>query len=643
MRAVILSLAVLGANLLAATAAEARVVDVEVLSRTPVAGGAAFGASGAYELVKAKVFIAEKPGTPGNSVIVDLAKADRDAAGEVHANADLELLQPVDPAKRNGTTIVEIPNRGGRGILHYLDKGDHFLEDRGYTVAWIGWQWDVPAKPDLLGLRAPVVADNGKPVTGLVRSDFVPALETFSHEVGDRGHIPYRLADENDPANVLTVRDAPDAPRRVIPRSTWRLDFLENEGSTFQRTGTVIVDKPFEPGHIYELVYKARDPVVTGMGFAMVRDTVAWMKRDPKSFAPAKRVLGFGISQSGRFLRHFLYVGMNRAEDGGPAFDGVFSDVAGAGRGSFNHRFAQPSRDGPSSSSFDYQTDLFPFSEDALLAHADIAGAKVFESFGSYEYWSRGASLLTTTPDGSRDVTLPENVRVYAFAGSQHNPGLPSRRTDFAANPTDPEDFGWSLRALMLALDRWCSGTGQPPPSRYDRVADGTLVTPEALAFPQIPGIRFEPNAYHHERALDFGPDFVTQGIVEYEPPHVGAPYRVLVPAVDADGNEKAGIRMPEVAVPLGTYAGWNPRTPAIGLPQLNVDFTGTYAPFARDFATRGADPRHSITERYPTREAYLDAYDTYAALLAQQGYVLSADLPALHALAERRWQEVNP
>jgi len=650
--------------LAAAAGAQARVTHVDIVSREPVANGAAFGTAGSYELITARVTVAEDPAAATNGAIVDLSRAPRETDGLVHATADLVVLKPVDGTRANGSTIVEIPNRGGRGILRYLDKattmmpyaaatsmGDGFLLKRGFSVAWIGWQWDVPDKPGYLKLRAPLATEGARSLTGLVRSDFVPEIPLREHEIGDRGHIPYPVADVNDSANVLTVRDGRDAPRRVIARAHWHFAAWAN-GKSSSPTGMLVADEPFAPGHIYELVYRATDPVVTGMGFAAVRDVVAWMKRDSSSFAPAKRVEAFGISQSGRFLRHFLYAGMNRADDAGAAFDGVFSDVGGAGRGSFDHRFAQPSRDGPSSSSFDYPTDVFPFSDaieedtrsnarDGLLAHADVASVKLFESFGSYEYWSRGASLVTTTPDGKRDLALPDNVRVYAFAGSQHNPGIPWRTTPQASNPTNPQDFGWSLRALVVALDRWCTDGTAPPPSRYPRVADGTLVVPETLAFPKIPGVRFVPGAYHAVRALDFGLDFLTQGIDSVEPPRVGAPYRVLVPAVDKDGNERAGIRMPEVAIPLGTYTGWNPRASAIGLPELNVDFTGTFVPFARDAASRGADPRASIVERYGKRDGYLRAYGAAAKVLASEGYVLGEDVGALNALAERRWREV--
>ncbi|MFN2461093.1 MAG: alpha/beta hydrolase domain-containing protein, partial [Candidatus Velthaea sp.] len=303
-----------------------------------------------------------------------------------------------------------------------------------------------------------------------------------------------------------------------------------------------------------------------------------------------------------------FYQGFNADEDGRIVFDGMFADVAGAGRGSFNHRFAQPSRDGPSFSSFLYPTDVFPFTDavehdpfgapdDGLLTHANAlnSGVKVMYSFGSYEYWSRGASLTHTTADGAADMPLPANVRIYAIAGSQHNPGLPSRRTSFARAPTNPNDFSWALRALVVRLDDWVARGTPPPPSLYPSMAAHTLVPLSAVRFPAIAGAGF-PQTYHHEYALDFGPDFSERGIVTVDPPRVGREYPVLLPQVDADGNESAGLRMPEVAVPLGTYTGWNFRREDTGFPTELVDFTGSFLPFAQSARTRAASSRASVT-----------------------------------------------
>lgn len=663
MKRILLAFAFLSA--LGATA-DARVLRVDVISRVDVNDGKPFGSAGVYEKIVARAFFADQPGTRANAPIVDLDLAPRDANGEVLSSADVVILRPKKMELGNGSGVVEVPNRGGKGILSYLnhaarsadpttpaEMGDGFLMEHGFTVAWIGWQWDVPDDPQLLHFNAPVVTDHGKVITGPVRSDFVPTQLIHESVIGDRGHTPYPIADQNDPRNVLTERDSIYGARRVVPRTSWRFARWI-DGQYAPSANYVASADGFTPGHIYELVYIGKNPVVTGLGFAAVRDVVSYLKHDPQSIAPVKRVLGFGISQSGRFLRHMLYEGLNTDEGGAIAFDGIFADVGGAGRGSFNHRFAQPSRDGPSFSSFEYPTDLFPFTDlsehdlyghpdDGLLTHAHALDTpvKIMYSFGAYEYWSRGASLTHTTPDGTADFDLPPDVRIYAIAGSQHNPGLPTRTTPFAQQPTNPNDFSWALRSFIVHLDRWVTGDGVPPASAYPTISEHTLVPLADIHFPAIAGVGF-PTTYHHEYAFDFGPQFLTRGINSIEPPRVGGEYGVRLPQVDVDGNELDGVRMPEVAVPLGTYTGWNFRRPDTGFPTELVDFTGMFLPFAVNPAARPAgDPRRAISERYRNKDEYLDLYARHAADMAEGGYLLPDDLAAVQKRGETLWHDI--
>jgi hypothetical protein len=640
--------------------ASAHVTRIEIVSRHDVAAGAAFGSAGAYEEIDARAYFADDPALPANAAVVDLGLAPRNAGGLVESSADLEIIRPKNAARANGTLLVEIPNRGERAMPSYLmhataanPQGDGFLLTHGYTLAWIGWEWDIPADPKRLRLAAPIATQNGLPMTGLVRSDFVPDRPVSEFPIGHRGMTPYPIANENDPRTALTVRDSITGPRRTLPRKAWRFARWI-DGNYVPDSGYVAARAGFSPGHIYELVYVAKDPIVTGLGFTAVRDVVSYLKHDPRTLAPVKCAIGFGVSQSGRFLRHALYQGFNADENGARVFDGIFADVAGAGRGSFNHRFAQPSRDGPSFSSFFYPTDLFPFTDasesdpfggpdDGLLTHAGAlgSGVKIVYSFGSYEYWSRGASLTQTTADGSQDVALPPNVRLYAIAGTQHVPGLPSRHADDAVNPTNPNDFTWALRAQLVALDRWITSGAEPPPSRYPTIKDATLVKLGDIRFPEIPGVTL-PGTFHHEYALDFGPDFAAHGIASLEPPNVGDEYGVRLPQVDLDGNEEAGIVLPEVAVPLGTYTGWNPRAPEDGFPRELVDFTGSFIAFRVPVTTGPVDdPRPSILDRYTDRAGYLAKYAAAAQRLAAAGYLLPEDVPALQARAEALWHAI--
>jgi Alpha/beta hydrolase domain len=612
--------------------AQARVVRFDVTSRTPIAYG--------YEKIAGKLSFADSPTDQANRGVVDLALAPRNVRGEVESSADVLILAPAGRTRENCPAVIDIPNRGGATALALNrgrfsrdaatpdDLGDGFLMRHGFCVVVIGWQFDVPREPGLLGLIAPVATDRGRTITGLVRSDFHVDAPEAEHGIGDRDHVPYPIASENDPANVLTERADVLAPRRTIARTSWR----------FTRGGTSIaLDGNFMPGAIYELVYRAKDPVVVGLGLAAVRDTVSFLKHDPSAPLHVARAYGFGISQSGRFLRTLVQRGFDTDEAGRPVFDAIVPIVSGPSLGSFDHRFAQPSRDAAAFSSFFYPTDIPPFREAQWVPK----NLKVIDVDTSHEYWGRTASLMTTTDDGARDVTLPENVRFYAIAGGMHIPNLAPTLRDGMRQRTDPLDYRWVERALLLRLDAWVRTGVRPPASRYPKIADGTLVTPEAWTFPAIPGI-VPPApivALHRTWRYDFGPHW-KDGIDDREPPAVGAPYATLVPRVDADGIDLGGLRLPEIAVPLATYTGWNLRTAATGFGDRLVDFFGTFAPFAATRAQRLAtnDPRPSVEERYAGRDAYLRAYDAATAALVRDGYVLQEDAPALHARAVELW-----
>jgi hypothetical protein len=660
-----------------ATPATARVERIEILRRGEVAGGKAFGAAGAYEKIVARAHFSVRPDDPHNRPIVDLQLAPRNAAGAVELWADLYLLRPRDPARGNGSLLLEVPNRGGKGILSIVNRvergrssldpdraadfGDGFLLERGFTLAWVGWQWDVRDEPNRMRLQAPIATDkSGSSIRGLVRSDFIvgaPARDQpLGHQMGGTsGGTEYEVAEPDSRDNVLTVRDRPLDPRRVIPRSQWSFARQVN-GALVPDRRSIHFPAGFQPGKIYELVYVARDPRVAGLGFAAVRDLVSYLKHAPDAVARVQRALGVGISQSGRFLRHFLYEGFNADEAGRRVFDGLIPHVAGAGRGNFNHRFAQPSRDAQPMNAILYATDLFPFSDlpqrdpvsgrrQGLLAAAvrDKVVPKIFHTNTSYEYWSRAASLIHTTPDGKADAPLPEEVRVYFFPGLQHftGPFPPARGQGgdrASVHRQSPLPVAWFWRALITTLDAWVKSDTPPPPSHYPRIAERTLVSPGALAFPKIPGAR-PPADVHRAFRVDFGPRFA-EGIISRQPPRAGQPFPTLVPQVDADGNELHGVRLPQLAAPLATYTGWNFRDPSIGAPWARISFLGSYFPLPPTAAAREAsgDPRRSIAERYPDRDAYLRAFREQAEQLARDRYLLSEDLPALIEQARSDW-----
>ncbi|MEO7653454.1 MAG: alpha/beta hydrolase domain-containing protein, partial [Bryobacteraceae bacterium] len=527
------------------------------------------------------------PKLPANQIIADIDKAPCNADGLVEFSSDIYVLKPRDPARGNGSVLYEVSNRGNKGMLAMFNRaagshdprttdhlGDTFLMEQGFTLVWLGWQFDVPRAEGLMRLYAPIATDQGKPITGLVRSEIIPDKKEFSHSLADRNHMPYTPANSNDPALTLTVRDRNDGVRRPIPRSQWKI--VEETHLS--------MDAGFEPGRIYELVYTARDPALAGLGLTAVRDLMSFLKYgtgnsvtplgDQRRFI--KRAFGFGTSQSGRFLRTFVYYGFNADENGRQVFDGVLAHVAGGGRGSFNQRFAQPSRDGHPFLNFFYPTDIFPHTDvtqtdaetgltDGLLAKADQAKVtpKIFYTNSSYEYWGRSASLIHTTVDGRNDAPLPASTRIYMFAGGQHGPASFPPKRSATRNLTNPNPYTWSMRALLVAMQNWVKDGKEPPPSQYPMLAEGKLVAVPALQFPKIPGITVPQRLQKGYRA-DYGPEFRSRGIVTIEPPQIGKPFPTLVPQVDGDGNETAGVRMPDIQAPLATFTGWNLRAPEL-------------------------------------------------------------------------------
>jgi alpha/beta hydrolase family protein len=647
----------------------AEVVRIEVTSRADFVGAQPFGAAGPYEKLSGRIYFAVDPSLPANRIVTDISKAPRNAAGKVEFSSDFFLIKPKQIARGNGAVLYEVSNRGGKGLLAFFnhatgsldpatpaDMGDGFLLKQGFTLLWVGWQFDPPQRPGLVRVYPPIATDDGKPIRGLVRSDFVVTEKEADHSLADRDHLAYQVLDPNDPGNVMTVRDSVDGPRRIVPRSQW--SFAKSDGATQvpDRTRVALSGK-FEPGKIYEVVYTAEQPPIVGLGPAAIRDVISMMKygsADALSIPSGSisRALAFGVSQSGRFLRKYLYDGFNRDERDRKVFDGVIAHVAGAGRGSFNHRFAQPSRDAHPYLNFFYPTDIFPFTDvaqkdpetgvtDGLLAHAGSPELlpKIFYTNSEYEYWGRAASLIHTTVDGTADAPLMDNVRIYLLSAGQHGPGpFPPTQT-IGQQKNNPLDYRWAMKALLVAMDRWTADGTLPPPSRYPHIADGTLVPPDRLKFPKVPGVTTS-TAVHKAYRADYGPRFATEGIVTVEPPKIGDAFPILVPQVDADGNGIAGVRMPELSVPLATYTGWNLFNARSGPVDALSSMQGSYIPLPRTGADRkrSTDPRSSVEERYRDKDQYVGLVTKAALDLIDHGYLLSEDLAAVVKSAARHW-----
>ncbi len=657
---------ILAAVTLNPTLTAARVARVVVDRRETILNGRTFGTAGPYEKIVGKISFSFDPTNPKNTRIVDLNKAPRNADGLVEARANFMVLRPKNPVHGGGTALLEVSNRGGKALLPYFNGGtwtrnprleshfgDGFLVRLGLTIIWVGWQHDVPPRKCLLRLHVPVAREGNRPIQGLVRSDWTVDQPTKTLALGHRNHIAYPGSDPNHADNVLTVRDGRLTPRRTVPRHEWRFAREEN-GRVVESRNTIYKESSFEAGKIYELVYRAQDPKVVGLGLAAVRDMMSYAKYDPASLFPVKNGIAIGISQSGRFLRQFLYQGFNTDEHGRKVFDGLIIHTAGAGRGSFNHRFAQPSRDAHRYSSFFYPTDIFPFTsrtqadpetglKTGLFTHMDNWDhlPKIFYTNTGYEYWGRAASLIHTTTDGARDIEPYPNERMYHLASGQHFVGrfppdskLPGSRA-YRGNPLN---FLYTMRALLARMVAWVRDHTEPPPSAYPRIDAGTLVPIDKVAFPKLPDVTF-PQVAHEAYRVNYGPRW-QEGIIDRQPPELGKPFPILVPQVNTFGNELGGVRSIEILVPLATYTPWSLRTGFPGATDELTDFLGTYIPLPKTEAERreASDPRPSIASLYADKKDYLTSVERAARSLVEQRFLLDEDVPRVVARAAQHW-----
>jgi len=613
-----------------ATLARAEVTRVEIKTRGDVQDGAVFGDAGAYELLEGRIYFAVDPKSARNQVIVDLDKAPRNAAGQIELSADLAILKPKDSAKGNGTLLLDVVNRGNKTVLTSFDRasptdlGDGFLLRRGFTVAWVGWEFDVPERAGAVRIDVPRAAG----VNGRVRATLTPTSATPTAEFTDL--IRYAPADAAAASATLSVREGALGKPFAYKRSEFKLD-----------GNTVSLEGGFFAGRTYELEYDAADPPVAGLGFAAVRDTAAWLKHAADAPINAQRALAFGSSQSGRFLRTFLYFGFNGDEKNRLVFDGVMAHIAGASRLDLNRRWATPTGLGQ------FDATSFPFADAALRDPATGAeeGAldnprakdfkpKIFYTNTGVEYWGggRSAALIHTTPDGTKDLELPDNERVYFLTGSQHGPArFPPAPARLGAQRENPNDYWLTMRALLVSMDDWLRGGKAPPASRYPRLANGTLVPAAQVAFPALPGVRAPQQLPAASRTAN--PLVAKDGA-----PGTMLPF--LVPQTDKDGIELAGVRLPDIEAPLATYTGWNFRNASIGGAGTLYPLLGSYIAFPATAEARAAakDPRAAIAERYTSKQAYLEKIEAAGDKLVADRYLLPEDMPAVLDRAGRHF-----
>jgi hypothetical protein len=636
------------------------ITAITITAVEPFAEGKSFGEAGPYLRLRGVARGVLDPRAPENAGIVDLDRAARNAAGLVEYATDFFMLRPAEPQRGSGMLVYDVTNRGAKRILSLLDDvpandpiaandpktardaGLGFLLGRGHAIVWSGWDPSAPRANNGLGADFPLALDDsGRPLTGHIRDEF---------HVGTRGpaelvtrRLSYPAASTEQPAARLTVRDREGDRRSLIPRQEW--EFVDARSIRLLPEG-----RAFSPFKIYELAYQASDAKVLGIGFASVRDLVSCLRyphtavgglanplaADGGSDAGIRHAIAFGVSQSGRFLRHFLELGMNRDSAGRRVFDGVMSHVAGAGKVFANHRFGMPGRTATQHEDRLYPENWFPFGNAAAtdpfsgrsgaILQGDASDPLVLETNSSTEYWQKGASLVHIDPDGRVDAALPANVRVYLIAGTQHGgrPGADPYPGP-CVNPRNTHSATPALRALFHALEEWVTTGVEPPPSRVPSLAAGTAVPAEAVRMPRVKGFAVAPGANR-----------IIPPVNWIDPPEAGPAqfYATFVAAVDGDGNEIAGVRLPSIAVPLATHTGWNVyKAP----PGELCDRDGSLIPFARSRAERESvdDPRPSLEERYGNRAAYVARVREAAAALVTERLLLPADAEAFVKAAE--------
>ncbi len=635
------------AGLLGVGTAGAEVTRVEILTRTDVLDGATFGGAGAYEKLQGRIYFAVDPSLPRNRIIADLDKAPRNARGLVEFSSDIQIIRPKDPARGNGVLLFDVVNRGATRLLSVFSRGtasndattaEHFgdalLLREGYTLVAVGWQFDVPAERGRIGLRAPVATENGRPIRGWVRMWVIPdkPAPSLAYATASYNTTAYPPIDLQSAEARLTVREGIVAPLRLIPREQWMFA-RDEDGTPVADPNSLWLDGGFQPGLTYEVAYETQNPPVAGLGLAALRDTASALKYSTDSVAPGRYAYMYGASQTGRLIRHVVYEGFTIDEQERKAFDAAFVHTGGPGRGSFNERFAQPNELGSFTQTrfpilYQMVTDPVTGLRDGLGARIPAGlEPKLFLVDTSSEYWDRGrvAALRHVSLDGGDDVTDAPNVRVFQIAGTQHGSGQFPPSSGNGQLRGNSNDYRWAQRGLLIALDAWVRRGTEPPPSLHPRLSDGTLVPQRDFTFPAIPGVQVPTSVPGSSR------------------PEVPAPYSVLpflVPAVDDDGNETGGIRLPEQAVPLMTLTGWQFRNARVGAPRVLLAMQGAHIPFpaTRADRERSNDPRRSVEERYSSRADYVSKIRDVATALARQRYVLDEDIIRIVERAGQQW-----
>jgi hypothetical protein len=698
-----------------AAPAQARITRIEISHVEPAFGGQSFGAAGVFERATGRAYGEVDPAAAANAPIQDIGLAPRNASGMVEYSTDIDILRPADPAKGNKVLLFNVLNRGNKGAEDLFNAdvtgsqadrnrlaspGDGWLQRQGYTLIWFGWQADVLPGDGRMTFSVPAARNaDGSPLEGVVRSELVvrAAATTLNLSSGwftglTHNSYPTVSTDNRTPLAdgflpTLTVRGRENAPREPISSVDWRFGACSQSDAPDPKQ--ICYPAGFQPGKLYELIYRARDPLVMGLGFAVARDLGAFLRSadhddagtaNPVAHGPDIRTIVMGTSQSGRMIRSLIHLGFNEAGPNAPVpnarvFDGALPHIGG-GLLPLSLRFAQPGRAWGQQVDHLYPAYDFPFTyarvqdplterSQGILDRCTVSSTcpRIFHAATALELWEGRQSLGLTDPLGRREVPEPPDVRTFIMVGTQHAPaGLPlPTSAPFGFNACvqqpNPNPHTWTMRALLAGLTAWVRDGTAPPDSIVPHMRDETLVPPDKVRFPLIPANGYggvqRPAAHwvgdvNPLHVLNFGPQYKpgeTGGVITREPPHQNeGSYTMLVPQVDADGNDIGGVRSIYTLVPIGTYTAWN-HFRADWFDGGFCNFTGSFLPFAPTKAERLAtgDPRLSIEERYPDKAAYVASIRSAAATLVEQRMLLAEDRDRLVAEAERDGVRTGP
>lgn len=680
-----------------AATVEARITRLEITrTESPTFGGASFGEAGQFEKIVGIAHGEVDPNHSLNAIIQDIGLAPRNARGMVEYQTDFYLIKPVVMSKGNRMLFYNVHNRGNKGGLGSFNigvtggneptgAGDGFLQEMGYTIVWSGWQPDVLAGNNRLTMRVPVATNpDGTPITGTVRSEFSVAARVNTQLLSagryTAASTTYRTANVDNQAAfadgfvpTLTVRRREPDPRVVIPNTEWAFGSCPGGATvTPSETQVCLRGAGFQPNHLYEIVYRAKDPIVMGLGYAGLRDLMSFFKHAEHDDAgtpnplylgkKATKAVFSGSSQSGRNMRSYLHLGFNQDEAGRVVFEGAFPHIGG-GRAFFNSRFSQAGRAWGQAYDHLYPAYQFPFAYQSM--HDPLTGEtggvldrcrqtkscpRVFHVATALEIWEGRQSLGLTDPLGVRDLDEAPDVRTYIMASTSHGAAPFPPGFGECQQQLNPNRQFETMRALWVAFTDWVKDDKEPPPSEHPTIRDGTLVPASQVRFPQIPAnsyggvsrpaTRFT-GLYNGLRVLDFGPTFDhfdISGIATIEPPQVGLrEYGVLVPQVDRDGNDLRGIRSTQLQAPTATYTGWNLGAAGNVMENFLCTLSGSYIPLARTKAERIAtgDPRESLEERYKDHAGYVRAVEQATRRLVRAGFLLQRDADRLVAEAQ--------